>query len=270
METKNGKLISVIMAAYEAEKYIAESIESIREQTWPQWELVICDDASSDGTYEILLRYAEQDERITVLRNDRNLGAAATRNRCIQGSRGDYIAVQDGDDVSEPDRLAVLMARMERGGCDFVSSAHYLFDEGGRYRTDVPREEYPGKGSFLSGLPFCHAATLFTRACLDAVQGYRVSPETARNEDYDLFMRLYAAGYKGCNVQEVLYGYRVDEAALRRRTFRARISECRVRAYGFRRLGILFPLGWLYVLRPIAAHLYWRVRPAGQGRGTGL
>ena len=96
-----------------------------------------------------------------------------------------------------------------------------------------------------------------------------MSPETASNEDYDLFMRLYAAGFRGCNVPEVLYGYRVDEAALRRRTFRARIDECRVRAYGFRRLGILFPRGWLYVLRPIAAHLYWRIRPAGQGRGTG-
>ena len=155
METKNGKLISVIMAAYEAEKYIAESIESIREQTWPRWELVICDDASSDGTYEILQRYAEQDERITVLRNERNLGAAAARNRCIRESRGDYIAVQDGDDVSEPDRLAVLMARLARGGCDFVSSGHYLFDDGGRYGTDVPREEYPDEASALEQISLC-------------------------------------------------------------------------------------------------------------------
>ncbi len=270
MERKNGKLISVIMAAHDAEKYIAESVASIQAQTYPHWELVICDDASSDGTYEILSRYAEKDPRITVLRNDSNRGAAATRNRCIEASRGEYIAVQDGDDVSEPNRLEVLLERMERGGCDFVSSAHYLFDGSGRYAVDIPQEEYPTRRSFLPGLPFCHAATLFTRGCLEKVNGYRVSPETVRNEDYDLFMRLYAAGFRGCNVQDVLYGYRVDAAALQRRRFRFRIMECKVRAYGFRRLGILFPLGWLYVLRPVAAHLYRRIRPVQTEKRAGL
>ena len=269
-ETKDSKLISVIMAAHDSEKYIAESIESILAQTYPCWELVICDDASSDGTFEIISGYAEKDRRITVLQNQSNHGAAATRNRCIEASRGEYIAVQDDDDVSEPDRLERLMERIKRDRCDLVSSGHYLFDGSGKYAVCLPEEEYPTKRSFLSGMPFCHAATLFTRECLDKVGGYRVSRETVRNEDYDLFMRLYAGGASGCNVPDVLYGYRVDAAALKRRTFRFRMGECRIRAQGFRALGILFPFGWLYVLRPIAAHLYQRIRPARPGKGGSL
>lgn len=269
-ETKNTKLISVIMAAHDSERYIAQSIESILAQTYPRWELLICDDASTDGTYEIASRFAKEDDRITLLRNQSNRGAAATRNRCIESAVGDYIAIQDDDDVSEPDRLEKLMERMEREGCDFVSCGHYLFDESGRYAECLPEEEYPTKGSFLAGMPFCHAATLFTKACLGRVDGYRVSQQTIRNEDYDLFMRLYARGSRGCNISDVLYGYRVDAAALKRRTFRFRIDECRVRASGFKALGILFPLGWLYVLRPMAAHIYQQLKPARQGRGASL
>lgn len=269
-ETKEHKLISVIMAAHDSERYIARSIESIQAQTYPHWELVICDDASSDGTFEIASRYAEKDERITVLQNLSNLGAAAARNRCIEAAAGDCIAVQDDDDVSEPARLERLMERMDRGDCDFVSCGHYLFDESGKYAECLPEEEHPTKGSFLPGLPFCHAATLFTKACLREVHGYRVSRQTVRNEDYDLFMRLYARGFRGCNISDVLYGYRVDAAALKRRTFRYRIDECKVRAYGFRALGILFPLGWLYVLRPMAAHVYQRIRPPRRGKGASL
>lgn len=250
------KLISVIMAAYNSDSYLAECIESIRAQTYPNWELIICDDASTDNTLTIAKHYESIDSRIKVIHNDHNLRAGTSRNKCIELCKGDYIAIQDADDISNPNRLLLLLRKIQEEKTDFVSCAHYLFDDNGRYADYIPKEEFPTKRSFLSGMPFCHAATLFTKACLTNVNGYRVSQHTVRNEDYDLFMRLYAKGYKGCNLLDILYGYRVDKATKRRRTFRFRIDECIIRAEGFRKMGILYPFGWIYIFRPLVAHLY--------------
>lgn len=86
------------------------------------------------------------------------------------------------------------------------------------------------------------------------VNGYRVSKETRRGQDYDMFMRLYAMGFCGCNISDVLYGYRVDKNTLSRRKFEYRIDECIIRYKGFKSLGLL-PKGLLYVLKPIAAYV---------------
>ena len=235
------------------------AIESIQSQTYSNWELIICDDASTDDTFEIIKHYEEADSRIKVIRNDSNLGASLSRNRCIDSSSGDYIAIQDADDVSLPERLELLSRALEMGHFDFVSCAHYLFDDLGVYSIYNPTEEYPTKHSFLKGMPFCHAATLFTKECLTSVNGYRVDKDTIRNEDYDLFMRLYANGFRGCNIMDILYGYRVDKAALKRRSFKYRVDECIVRIKGFKELNILFPYGWIYVLKPILAYCYQRL-----------
>lgn len=249
----SDKLVSFIIAAYNAEPYIHECIDSILNQTYSNWEIWVCDDASTDNTLKIITDYSKIDQRIHVLHNDSNLFAGKSRNNCIDKCAGYYIAIQDADDISEKNRLEILVAAIEKNQCDFVSSGHYLFDDHGVYRKNTPKVKEPTSRDFLYDIPFCHAATLFTKECLIAVDGYRVSKETRRGQDYDMFMRLYANGYKGINVDDSLYGYRVDRNAISRRKFRYRIDECIIRYKGFKALGLL-PIGIPYVIKPIPAY----------------
>jgi glycosyltransferase EpsE len=248
-------LVSVIVAAYNAEKHLEECLISLTRQSYANMEILVCNDCSSDHTLEILSRYAEKDQRIRVLSNPVNLQAAASRNRCIGQSRGRYVMIQDSDDVCEQNRVERLCDSFSKDETvQFVSSGYYLFDGEGIYKTIVPSIGVPQKEDFLFSLPFCHAATMFRADCLKKVGGYRVSKETRRGQDYDLFMRLYAAGYRGKNIDDILYGYRVDQDAVSRRKFRYRLDECRIRYRGFKELGLL-PKGFPYVLKPIPAYL---------------
>ena len=104
-ESNNKPKISVLMPAYNAEKYIAESIESILNQTFTDFELIIVDDASKDSTWEIINRYSEKDTRIKAYRNEENIGVTKNRNSLIKKALGDYVAWQDADDISHPSRL---------------------------------------------------------------------------------------------------------------------------------------------------------------------
>lgn len=247
-------LVSVVVAAYNAEAHIRECISSIMSQTYHNWELIICDDHSSDKTADIIKEFQSIDKRIKMIQNEKNMRAGASRNRCIEICKGDMVMIQDADDVCSEDRIEKLVSRISLDDVDFVSSGHYLFDDNGKYKTIVMPTEFPEKKDFLFGMPFCHAATLFKKECLMRVNGYRVSKETRRGQDYDLFMRLYANGYHGCNIADVLYGYRVDKNTISRRKFEYRIDECIIRYKGFKALG-LFPKGIFFVFKPIAAHI---------------
>lgn len=255
----DSKLVSIVIAAYNAENYIGGCLDSIICQTYQNWEIWICDDASTDKTSIIIKDYASRDKRIHFLQNDKNLYAGKSRNRCIENSNGYYIAIQDADDLSEKDRLEILVNAIENNNCDFVSSGHYLFDDNGIYKKNIPKKEAPKKEDFLFDSPFCHAATMFKKECLMKVNGYRVSKETRRGQDYDLFMRLYAEGFSGINVKDVLYGYRVDRNTISRRKLKYRIDECKIRYKGFTELGLM-PKAFPYVLKPIPAYFLQLLR----------
>ena len=242
------------MAAHNSEAYVEEAVNSIRNQTYKNIEILICDDCSTDGTLEILKRLEAEDARIKVLSNDTNRFAAFTRNRCFEIATGEYIAIQDSDDVSSPDRIELLVNALEESEYDFVSCSEALFDSdvNSPYRI-VTHKHFPPKKAFLRGMCFCHAATLFKRECFDTIGGYPVDPKIHRHEDYMLFMNLYAKGFKGFNIDDVLYSYRVDKNALGRRNFKSRLQECKIRYRGFKRMGLL-PLGLPFTTIPILGY----------------
>lgn len=250
-------LISVVIACRNAERYIASCLDSILLQTYKNIEIIICDDASTDTSLSLLKEYAKRDRRINVLQNTKNIFQAATRNKCIKNSNGEYIIIQDIDDISKPNRIEKLLIELIcNNRIDFVSSNMEQINEEnkivGEYKT--VRKEYPDKKDFLIRLPFSHATTMFRRSCLEFVGGYRVSKETRRSEDYDLFMRLYAAGFRGKNIPDSLYLYRVTDDTIERRSFKMRIDECVVRYHGYNALGVM-PQGLIYIIRPILAHI---------------
>jgi len=103
--TKNNPLVSVVMPAYNSEKYISEAIESILNQTFKDFEFIIINDGSTDSTPNIIDKYARLDKRIIVLNNEKNLNIAESRNRGVEIAKGKYIATMDSDDRALPDRL---------------------------------------------------------------------------------------------------------------------------------------------------------------------
>ena len=110
---KNTPLISVIMPVYNGEKFIHESVESVRGQTYKNWELIIYDDASKDGTLKIIQEFSKNDLRVKIIEGKENKGQSVARNTAIAASHGEYLALLDADDIALPSRLEVQNAYME-------------------------------------------------------------------------------------------------------------------------------------------------------------
>lgn len=251
-------LVSIIVACHNAENFIDNCLKALINQTYKNIEIIVCDDASTDRSIALLRDWAEKDSRIIVLYNKDNLFAAATRNRCFDIAKGEYYCIQDIDDISKLDRIEKLVREIQTDNVDFVSSSMQCFNESnGIQNKIISHKQYPSKWAFLWGISFCHPATLFTKECIMDVGGYRVSQDTRRCQDYDMFMRLYAKGYKGKNISESLYLYRLDEDTIKRgANYTAAMCEYNVRKYGFKVLALPYVLRKLCALKPLIAYAY--------------
>lgn len=248
--------ISVIMSAYNCGDHetLKLCIDSIKQQSFRDFEMIICDDGSTDQTLKILQGLCRDDRRFTIIRSEKNQGAAKARNMCLELASGEYIAIMDADDYCAANRLAEQIKFLDQNPLfDYVGTAAQLFDEYGIWEKRAYKA-IPGKKDFLFVLPFIHASVMFRKSALQAVQGYSEDTMVLRSEDYDLFMRLYAAGSYGANLKEELYYVREDKEAFRRRKYRYRWNELAVRYNGFRKMGLL-PKGFPFVIKPLIVGL---------------
>ena len=255
--SKIQPLISVIIANYNTEKFIAKCLDSLLSQTYKNIEIIICDDNSSDNSVSIIQEYVDKYPQIRLLKNETNLRAAATRNKCLDIANGAYIAIQDADDFSTQDRFEKqIQYLLKHVDIDFVSAHAFLFSGEEYTSKGVMRfgNEYPSKWNFLWGLPFIHPATMFRTECIKRVDGYRVSKETRRGQDYDMFMRMYAKGFKGANICEPLYWYRLDENTVKRHGNSSSRDEFLVRIQGYKSMGLM-PVGYIFAIKPYIANL---------------
>ena len=222
--TTHTPQISVLMGVYNCAATVEEAIQSIIGQTVTDWEFIICDDGSSDDTCEVVRALAEKEPRIVLIRNEHNMGLAPTLNHCLRAARGTYTARMDGDDICSPDRFEKELAALEADpGCAVVSCAMLSFDENGVYgQSNYP--EKPDKTDFFRMSPFCHAGCMMRKAVLLELGGYNESSQVERFEDFDLWYRLYKAGYYGRNLPEALYSMRDDRNAFRRRKMKYRLN----------------------------------------------
>lgn len=246
------ELISIVMGVHNTNKISCDkAISSLINQTYSNWELIICNDGSSDDTFNFLRSQANRDKRIKVISTNENKGLANALNKCILESKGNYIARMDDDDISDPRRLEIEYSFLKQNKqFDFVSCNYYLTD--GVDKKVIQRKKIPRISDFLWTSPFLHPATMFRRSCLEKVNGYRVSKETARAEDYDLYMRLYTVGSFGYNIQKPLYTYYVSRFGDKNKSnFKYRIYESKVRKRGFKELKIPFFISLFFVLKPL-------------------
>lgn len=221
--------ITVIMGVYNGAKKLSTAVESILDQTFADFELIVCDDASSDSSLHILEVLAAKDNRIKIIRNPRNLSLAPTLNNCLQAARGEYIARMDDDDISHPERFekeaAFLDAHPEYA---IVGTGRNIYDEGGIWGTQRGGGER-SKLDIYRGRTFLHPSIMVRKEALLAVGGYTEGPETERVEDFDLWCKLYEKGYKGYNLTDVLIDYYESNASHRKRKYKFRIAEYRLK-----------------------------------------
>ena len=250
------KKVSVIMGVYNCKRkdILEKSINSIIHQTYQDWEFLICDDGSVDDTCSKLQAFSRQDNRIRILHYAENRGLNYALNYCLAEAEGIYIARQDDDDLSAPDRLEKQVKVLDTMPMyAIVGTAAEVYHDGGVWGNfNVP--EHPLKKSFLWNSPFIHPTVMIRKEALEAVHGYRVAKETRRCEDYDLFMRMYAGGYQGYNIQEKLYLYRSENGNTKHRPMKYRIDEVVVRWKGYRALNML-GTGLPFIVKPVLVGL---------------
>ena len=242
--------IDIIMGVYNCDKTLRESIDSILAQTYTNWHFIICDDGSNDSTVAILQEYQESfPEKFTILTNEKNMGLNYTLNRCLEECKGDLVARQDGDDISLPDRFEKEIEILTNSDYALVSTNMTTFDERGDFGV-IKRPEIPTANDFRFGAPFSHAPVIIRKEVMDEVGGYTVADRLLRVEDYHLWFKIYSKGYKGYNIQEPLYKMRDDRDAVKRRNFKNRINEVRLKYWGFKEISVSKKY-YYYILRPL-------------------
>lgn len=215
MEGKNAnKLVSVIMPTYNAVKHLNEAIDSIIRQTYSDWELVIIDDGSTDGTQEIIQSYCERDSRIKLIAGPMQ-GIAAALNLGIDKSQGEYVARMDADDISLPERLEKQVDYMEKNeDIDVCATLYKIFSEAGimEYTPSLPCYDEMIKARMLFECIIAHPTVMFRKSTL--LQGWRYDTK-AIAEDYDLWTRMILDLKFFC-IQEILFHYRVSDGSASR------------------------------------------------------
>ena len=250
-------VISVIMGVHN-ERYpdaISKAVDSILSQSYPNIELIICDDGSDSEVSEKLEALCDSDEHITLIRNEEQKGLAYSLNRCMDIATGVYIARMDADDISYPERLKREYEYLEsHPDIGWTGCNAEVFDQNGKWGRSV-RPVFPGKADYLKYSPFIHPSVLFRAQIIKEAGGYSEDEEFMLSEDYELFLRLRDKGYAGHNLQEELLMYFCGRDDYHVRSISDRYAEFRMRFKVFRRYGLIFPTGWLYGLRPLVAGL---------------
>jgi len=210
-------VVSVLMAVRNGGPYLDASIASIVGQTFTDWELVVVDDASDDGTPRVLAEWTARDPRIRVVTNTANIGQTASLNKGLRECRGDWVARQDADDLSDPRRLAAQMKFLDRHpDIVLLGTQGILIDEAGKKvgLLDVPSGEAGILWTSMFLNPFLHTSVVFRRAiALEKYHGYDEDFRIA--QDYDLWVRMLNTS-PTANLPARLVSYRRSDDSLSR------------------------------------------------------
>jgi glycosyltransferase involved in cell wall biosynthesis len=256
MVNTSAPRVSVVIAARNEARHLAEALESVLAQEGVRFEVLVIDDGSTDATAEIVRRCATEDARVRLLSNERNLGMGASFNRGLAAARADYVARMDGDDVCAPGRLAAQARLLDADPSLIVVGGHLqLIDGSGRVTGErrYPLGDAALKRRMFRFSPFAHPATMYRRRVVIDAGGY--DPRFTPAEDLDLWLRLAGRG-RFATADRVVLRYRLHTGSVTsRRSQRMQWQTLRVRAhavvrYGFRpsAADVLFSIAQLAAL----------------------
>ena len=205
LKTKHP-LISVIMAVYNSEKYLTEAIESVLNQTFSNFEFIIVNDGSKDGSEDIIKKYLKKDSRIIYLKNNKNLGQSITRNKAIKKATGKYIAIVDSDDICVPTRFKKQVNFLEKNDEIGVLGTNYFSFTSSQNECELVVQS----DNFINGKVCVHNPTCMIRKNLFLKYG---NFKFKNGEDVEMYYRWFSKGVKFYNLNEPLYKYRAAHGA---------------------------------------------------------
>lgn len=201
-------LVSIIVPVYNAEKYICETVECVRKQTYENWELLLVEDCSKDSTVAVLQEYLEKvkDARVRLIRQEKNNGAARSRNRGLKEACGRYIAYLDADDLWVPEKLEKELAFMEGKQAAFAFTGYEFADENGKGLGKVVR--VPETLTYKEALK---NTTIFTTTVMfdtEKIDKNFLEMPIIKSEDTALWWKVLRSGYVAYGLDENLVKYR--------------------------------------------------------------
>jgi teichuronic acid biosynthesis glycosyltransferase TuaG len=204
---KTSHLVSVITPMFNSETFISETINSVVNQTYKNWELILIDDCSTDRTLEIAQSFLNTHPKISIIKNEMNQGAAFSRNKGIQRAKGEYIAFLDADDLWKPEKLEKQLAFMKDKNCDVSYSSYELINEQGlslkKIIKALPVLSYQKllKSNYIGNLTGMYHAD---------VLGKITTPNLRKRQDWLLWLSaIKKSGKPAKGIQESLAYYRV-------------------------------------------------------------
>ena len=207
---KRAPLISVLLPVYNGEKYLAEAIDSILSQTFTDFELIMIDDGSTDGSLQILRKYEQRDFRIQIIARE-NRGLVTTLNDSLDLACGTWVARMDQDDIALPHRFERQLEWLESTDADICGSWVRRFGTSDKRVVKLRQSDEAIKMEMLFCSPFAHPTVMMRTALLKLL---RYDKAWEKAEDYDLWERAAEARWKMANVPEVLLLYRVHAAQI--------------------------------------------------------
>ena len=224
MET-NKPLVSVIMPAYNAERFIDAAVRSVMAQTVTDWELLILDDGSRDTTAAIAEKLAAEDARIRFLPNEANMGVAKTRNRGFDLCRGQYVALLDSDDIWLPEKLEKQLALAEQTGADIIYCSYGIMDE----------EDHPVCEDFIvpPTVSFDQFLTKSVISCSTALLSRKIADRYRfmtqfYHEDLALWLQILQDGHQARGVTAVLARYRIMQGSRASNKLKSALNRWRI------------------------------------------
>jgi glycosyltransferase involved in cell wall biosynthesis len=232
--TMRDPLISVIMPAYNAERHITAAIQSVLDQTYQRWELIVVDDGSTDATAEIARRFASSDNRIKCI-SQQNQKQAKARNVGIEGCGGELVAFLDSDDLWIREKLELQAKALLEHNADLVFSDGFVFQDDNvvdESLTFSPLQGSFGGAEMFALLMMCNRipilSVLMRRNVWEEVGGFDESPRHHGVEDYDLWLTIARRGYRFYGMKERLARYRVHGDSTSRQIAAMLMSEVAV------------------------------------------
>jgi glycosyltransferase involved in cell wall biosynthesis len=222
-------LVSILMPCYNGEQYVTEAIQSVLNQSYEHWELLICNDASTDKSLSIIESF--KSEKVKVFENKQNKGYLKTCNFLFEQAKGDYITFQDSDDYSSLDRIQLLINEFEQnpnlGACG--TQFNFITDSGIKLPDDSP--VYPLKHnditkSFMRESGFCGASVMVTKEVINEIGIYNKYWDRIGSEDH-YWLYLIAEKFEIANIKETSYFYRHNPNSVTRNKTNPRKIHCK-------------------------------------------
>lgn len=203
-------LVSVIMPAYNCDKFIASALDSVSIQTYQNWELIVVDDCSTDNTANVIKNYVDNEARVKYYRLDHNSGAAIARNTAVNIANGRYLAFLDSDDVWEPEKLKKQIGYMKQHDYHFTCTSYRKIDEDGNFLNQVI--EAKARSDYFGVLKTCpgNSTVVYDAEAL----GKFTIPDIKKRNDYVMWLQIIKKAKFLYGISEPLGSHRLRKGSI--------------------------------------------------------